>query len=142
MRPIAADVVLDCVGVSRNGASSSSSSFYSSNNLAVRTSTSIQLRRAKQQGPTRTLAAALKRVLKQLLGTYSTTQVKQTNKKTRKINLFNAVPKTFKDVKFTVDGSAFQTFITHNFLLSAFLRWPKEPRNRWSRWRHRANTLD
>ena len=44
----------------------------------VCTSTSIQLRRAGQQGPTRTLTAALKRVdlIKQLLGTYSTTQVK------------------------------------------------------------------
>jgi len=29
-----------------------------------------------QQGPTRTLTAALKRVIKQLLCTYSTTQVK------------------------------------------------------------------
>jgi len=42
----------------------------------VCTSTSIQLRRAGQQGPTRTLTAALKRVMKQLLGTYSTTLVK------------------------------------------------------------------
>jgi len=33
-------------------------------------------RRAGQQGPTRTLTAALKRVIKQLLGTYSITQVK------------------------------------------------------------------
>ena len=36
----------------------------------------MQLRRAGQQGPTRTLAAALKRVIKLLLGTRSTTQVK------------------------------------------------------------------
>jgi len=33
-------------------------------------------RRAGQQGPTRTVTAALKRVIKQLLDTYSTTQVK------------------------------------------------------------------
>jgi len=33
-------------------------------------------RRAGQQGPTRTPTAALKRVIKQLLGTYSVTQVK------------------------------------------------------------------
>jgi len=33
-------------------------------------------RRAGQQGPPRTLAAVLKRVIKQLLGTYSITQVK------------------------------------------------------------------
>jgi len=55
-------------------------------------STSIQFRRAGQQGPTRTLTAALKRVIKQLLCTYSITQVKY-YKKTRKINLFNAIPK-------------------------------------------------
>ena len=33
-------------------------------------------RRAGQQGPTRTLTAGLERVIKQLLGTYSITQVK------------------------------------------------------------------
>jgi len=43
---------------------------------------------------------------------YQTSKILQTNKKTRKINLFNAIPKTFKDVKFTVDGCVFQTFIT------------------------------
>jgi len=37
---------------------------------------SIQLRRAGQQGPTRTPTAALKRLIEQLLGTYSITQVK------------------------------------------------------------------
>ena len=36
----------------------------------------IDFRRAGQQGPTRTLTAALKRVIKQLLGTDSITQVK------------------------------------------------------------------
>jgi len=35
---------------------------------------------------------------------YHTSKILQTNKKTRKINLFNAIPKTFEDVKFTVDG--------------------------------------
>ena len=55
------------------------------NNTRVCTSTSIQFRREGQQGPTITLTAALKRVIKQLLGTYSITQ-------TREINLFNAVP--------------------------------------------------
>jgi len=43
---------------------------------------------------------------------YHTSKILQTNKKTRKINLFDAIPKTFKDVKFTVDGTAFQTSIT------------------------------
>ena len=55
------------------------------NNTTVCTSTSLQFRRAGQQGPTRTLTAAIKRVIKQLLGTYSITQVKSTKKKTRKI---------------------------------------------------------
>jgi len=36
----------------------------------------MQLRRAGQQGPSGTLTAAIKRVIKQLLGTYSNTQVK------------------------------------------------------------------
>jgi len=56
-------------------------------------------RRAGQQGPTRTLTAALKRVIKQLLGklTYSITQVKYYKRaKTSEISLFNAVPKTFR----------------------------------------------
>jgi len=43
---------------------------------------------------------------------YHTSKILQTNKKTIKISLFNAIAKTFKDVKFTVDSSAFQTFIT------------------------------
>jgi len=72
----------------------------------------IDFRRAGQQGPTRTLTAALKRSVKQLLGTYSITKVHITNEKTREINFFNAVPKTFKGAKFTVVGSAFQTLIT------------------------------
>ena len=63
---------------------SSSSSFYLPNNTAVCTSTSIQFRRAGQQGPTRTLTGALKRLIKQLLGTYSTTEVKYC-KQTRKL---------------------------------------------------------
>jgi len=60
-----------------------SSSFYLLNNTTVCTSTSIQFRRAGQQGPTRTLTAALKRLIKQLLGTYSITRVKYC-KQTRK----------------------------------------------------------
>ena len=51
-----------------------SSLFYLPNDTTVRASTSIQLRRAGQQGSTRTLTAALKRVVKHLLGTYSITQ--------------------------------------------------------------------
>jgi len=43
---------------------------------------------------------------------YHTNKILQKKKKTRKIKLFNAVPKKFKDAKFIVDGSAFQTFIT------------------------------
>jgi len=46
------------------------------NNATACTSTSIQLRRAGQQGPIRTLTAGLKRLIKQLLGTYYMTQVK------------------------------------------------------------------
>ena len=42
------------------------SSFHSPNNTTVCTFTMMQLRRAGQQGPTRTLTAALKRVIKQL----------------------------------------------------------------------------
>jgi len=45
---------------------------------------------------------------------YHSSKILQTNKKTRKINLFNAIAKTFKDVKFTVDGIAFQTFVTRS----------------------------
>ena len=50
----------------------------------------------------------------QSLGAYSITQIKTLQtRKTRQINLFNAIPKkTFKDAKFVVDGNAFQTFIT------------------------------
>jgi len=51
-----------------------SSLFYLPNDTTVRASTSIQLRRAGQQGSTRTLTAALKRVVKHLLGTYFITQ--------------------------------------------------------------------
>ena len=83
-------------------------------NTTVCASTSIQFRRAGQRGPTRTLTAASKTCNKTVTGYifYHTSKILQTNKKTRKINLFNAVPNTFKDVKFTVDGSAFQTYIT------------------------------
>jgi len=35
---------------------------------------------------------------------YHTSKILQTNKKTRKISIFSTIPKTFKDVKFTVDG--------------------------------------
>jgi len=66
------------------GTTLSSSSFYLPNNTTVCTSTSIQLRRSGQQGPTRTLTAALKRLIKQLLGTSSITQVKY-YKQTRKL---------------------------------------------------------
>ena len=53
---------------------------------------------------------------------YHTSKILQANKKTRKINVFNAIPKTFKDVKLTVDGNAFPTFrpitlSTKNFCL-------------------------
>jgi len=43
---------------------------------------------------------------------HSATELLQTNKKTRKIIFFNAIPKTFKDVKFTLRVNAFQTLIT------------------------------
>ena len=83
-------------------------------------------RRAGQQGPTRTLKTAVKSVIKQLLGTYSITHVKYYKRETREINLFNDVPNTFKDAKFTVDGSAFQTLITlstKNFCLILASIW-------------------
>jgi len=74
---------------------SSSSSFYSPNNTTVCTSTSIHFRRAGQQGPTRTLTAALKTFNKALNGYifYETNKILQSNKKTRKINFFNAISK-------------------------------------------------
>ena len=54
---------------------------------------------------------------KQSLGAYSITQIETLQtRKTRQINLFNAIPKTFNDAKFVVDGNAFQTFITHSFI--------------------------
>jgi len=74
---------------------SSSSSFYLPNNTTVYTFAWIRFRRAGQQGPIRTLTAALKcSIKKQSLGAYTITQIKllQT-RKTRKISLFNAIPK-------------------------------------------------
>jgi len=61
-------------------------------------------RRAGQQGPTRT--AALKRAIKQLLGTYSITpsEILQTRKLQKSIFSMLFL-KTFEDVKFTVDGT-------------------------------------
>jgi len=44
--------------------------FYLPNNTTVCTPTATQFRRAGQQGPTRTLTAALERLIKQLLVTY------------------------------------------------------------------------
>ena len=54
-------------------------------------------RAAGQEGPKKTLTAALKHVIKQLLGTYSIIQVKyyKQTRKLEKIELFNAIPKTF-----------------------------------------------
>jgi len=64
--------------------------------------------RAGQQGPTRTLTAAPKRSLKQLLDAFNYyTQVNITNKKTKK-SMF--CWKTFKDVQYTIDGSAFYRY--------------------------------
>ena len=89
---------------------SSSSSFYLPNITTVCTSTSIQFIRAVQlleQGQTRTQTAAIKRSIRQLLGTYSITQVKyykQTRKLEKSIFLMLFL-KTFKNVKFTVDDS-------------------------------------
>jgi len=57
---------------------------------------------------------------------YHTSKISQTDKKTRKINLFNVIPKTFKNVKFTVDGNAFQSLITlsrKNFCLMLAVYW-------------------
>jgi len=106
---------VDPVHDASRSSSSSSSLFYLPNNTTVWTSTSIQFRRAGQQGQTRTLTAALKRLIKQLLGTYFTTRAKH-YKQTRKLekSIFSMLfLKTFKDVKFTVYGSAFQTFISY-----------------------------
>ena len=79
---------------------SSSSSFYSPNNTIVCTSTSIHFRRAGQQGPTRTLTAALKHSIKQLMGTYSTRQIKYYNqtRKLEKSTFSMLFLKTVKDV--------------------------------------------
>jgi len=106
---------VDPVHDASRSSSSSSSLFYLPNNTTVWTSTSIQFRRAGQQGQTRTLTAALKRLIKQLLGTYFTTRAKH-YKQTRKLekSIFSMLfLKTFKDVKFTVYGGAFQTFINY-----------------------------
>ena len=54
---------------------------------------------------------------------YHTSKILQANKKTKKINIFNAIPKTFKGVKFIIDGSAFQTFITLSPAPCARLSW-------------------
>jgi len=44
---------------------------------------------------------------------YHTRKVLQTNLRKLEKSIFsNGIPKTFKDVKFTVDGSVFQTFVT------------------------------
>jgi len=70
--------------------------------------------RAGQQGLIRTLTAALKRSIKTVTGCifyHIIIKILQT-RNTREINLFNAIPKTFTDAKFVVDGNAFQTFIT------------------------------
>ena len=48
---------------------------------------------------------------------YHTSKILQTNKKARKINVVNAIPKTFKDVKFTADIQTFITLSTKNFRL-------------------------
>jgi len=48
-------------------------------------------RRAGQQGPTRTLTAALRRVIKQLLGTYSITQVKYYKPEKLKKSIFSTL---------------------------------------------------
>jgi len=37
---------------------------------------------------------------------YHTSKILQIKKKTKKIDLFSGIPKTFKDVKFTADGGA------------------------------------
>ena len=80
-------------------------------------------RRAGQQGPTRTLVAALKRLIK-VTGYvfYHTSKTLQTKKKTRKKSIISMLFLKHKDVKFTVDGSVLQTCIilsTKNFLSNA-----------------------
>ena len=75
-------------------------SFYSPNNTTVCTSTSIHFRRAGHQGPTRTLTGALKHSIKQLMGTYSTRQIKYYNqtRKLEKSTFSMLFLKTVKDV--------------------------------------------
>jgi len=67
-------------------------------------------RRAGQQGPIRTLTAALKMFNKKQspVGAYSITQIKilQTRKKLDKSIFLMLFLKTFKDAKFVVDGNA------------------------------------
>jgi len=50
-----------------------------------------KFRRTGQQGPIRTLTAALKCSIKQLLGTHSITQIKCHKRKIGEINLVNAI---------------------------------------------------
>jgi len=75
--------------------SQSLSSFYLPNNTPQYAHLhQYNFRRAGQQDPTRTLTAALKRSIKQLLGTYSITQVKYYKReKLEKSIFFNAIPK-------------------------------------------------
>ena len=60
----------------------------------------MQFRRAGQQGPTRTLTGALKHSIKQLMGTYSTRQIKYYNqtRKLEKSTFSMLFLKTVKDV--------------------------------------------
>jgi len=71
-------------------------------------------RRAGQQGPIRTLTAALKRSIKTVTGCifYHTSKKYYKREKLDKTIFSMLFLKTFKDAKFVVDGNAFQTFIT------------------------------
>ena len=72
------------------------------NNTTVYTFAWIRFRRAGQQGPIRTLTAALKRSIKKSLGAYTITQIKllQT-RKTRKINHDEKAASNCRQLKMT-----------------------------------------
>jgi len=104
-------------------------------NTSVRTSTSIQLRRAGQQSPTRTSTAALKRSIKQLHNCYTGFKYyKQENWK--KISLFNAIRVIHKfcvcvclvDVSITYSNAEILRYWAHTGLGAILLASPSSSR--------------
>ena len=106
--------------------SSSSSSFYLPSNTTVCTSTSIQLRTAGQQGPTRTLTAALQHSIKQLLGIYSKTL-------SRRLGYCSPDTSTFDELCDTADDELFSRAVQlSNHVLYALLPTPPTASQRYN----------